>query len=486
MSGARAVRKFRLFLVAALALTAVSLVSTPAAAATATDCLTGTVIQPGTSIQSAINAAPTGQTICLAPGTHRIKTQLWPKADQSFVGLPGAIVSGSEVISFQPQGRLWVSPAHTQQPVSAPANCAAAAAGTCNMPFRLFVNGTALKPAGSFATLTSGTYYFDLATDNVYMADDPTGKTVELGIAALGMSGTKNNVPADGVDVSGITWQHFANERNGVISTFAAKNWTITGNEVRYSHDCGIWSGTGTVVSGNYVHHMGRLGLCGTGGIDMLVENNEIAFNNTDGFDPRWDGGGTKWVKTLRLTVRNNHSHDNLGPGLWTDGSNMTTVYEGNRVERNSEEGIFHEISYDAIIRNNVVLSNGRNIGTWGAGIMVSSSPNVQIYGNTVKGGWNGISLVQENRGSGTYGAFTLKNVTVSNNLVTMTKGSTGVFDTTGTGSVFKQGTIKFQSNNYTLSAGDQWFNWAGAKQTAKQWKALGMDKTGQFNSRRR
>jgi len=449
------------------------------------DCATAKMILPGQDVQVAINRSPAGQSFCFAPGTHRVKRQLWPKANQRFIGLPGSIISGAEVMSFYTQGSVWISSGHTQQPTAATTPCAVGVGNLCNMPFRVFFDGAALDPVASLSELRPGTYFFDLATDNVYVADDPTGHQVELGLASFGMSGTLNAVPADGVQVRGLTWEGFANQRNGVISTFAARNWVIENNEVRDSAGCGIWAGSGAVVRGNFVHHMGQIGLCGQGE-DILVENNEIAFNNTNGFNPRWEAGGSKWVNTQRLTVRNNYSHDNKGPGLWTDANNISTLYEGNVVERNTEEGIFHEISYDAVIRNNVVLSNGRNIGgSWGAGILVSSSPNVQIYGNVVNGGWNGVSLIQENRGSGNYGPFQLKNITVRDNAITMTKGSTGVFDTTGTGAVFRLGSIEFDGNRYTLGTGDQFFSWAGTKLTKKQWKKLGMDKKGSFRVRR-
>ena len=449
-------------------------VTEPAPTPPVVECV-GRTLTPIDNIQAAIDAGGPGATFCFTPGIYRLQRQLWPRTDQRFIGQPGVVFTGSKIVSFQPQDNIWVSPGHTQTSPAAATKCAPEAGTLCNLPFRLFVNGQPRVPVASLSELRSGTFFFDLTTDNVYMADDPTGKLVELGLAALGMSGTMSGVPAHGVEVRGITWEHFGNQNNGVISTFAAQNWVIEENEVRLSHGCGIWSGTGAVVRDNYVHHMGQYGLCGQGQ-DILVEDNEIAFNNTDGFHPRWDAGGTKWVNTTRLTVRNNYSHDNKGPGLWTDGNNMSTVYEANRVERNSEEGIFHEISYDAIIRNNSVLSNGRNVGAWGAGILVSSSPNVQIYGNTVSGNWNAISLIQENRGSGPSGPYQLKNITVSNNSLTMRSGTTGVFDTTGLGGAFATGTIKFSANKYYLAAGDQWFSWAGIKLTKVVWQTLGMD----------
>ena len=58
----------------------------------------GVVVQPGTDIQAAIDARPTGATFCLMPGVHRLLRGLRPKEDQRFIGEPGAVVSGSKVV----------------------------------------------------------------------------------------------------------------------------------------------------------------------------------------------------------------------------------------------------------------------------------------------------------------------------------------------------------------------------------------------------
>ncbi len=85
--------------------------------------------------------------------------------------------------------------------------------------------------------------------------------------------------------------------------------------------------------------------------------------------------------------MRGNYAHDNWGSGLHTDIDNVNTLYENNRSENNAQIGIFHEIGYKAIIRNNVTRGNGYASG-WvaGAGIFVNSSQDVEIYGNTVSG----------------------------------------------------------------------------------------------------
>ncbi len=372
------------------AFAAVLLPASPAGAQIIPGLCLGTVVLPTDDIQAVIDSQPEGATFCFLPAEYRIARQLWPKSNQIFLGQDGTIINGAEIISFTQDGDTWVSTGHTQEPTPAVTKCADGVGDLCNMPFRLFVDGARVKAVASRDQLVPGTFFFDLKDDSVRIADDPAGAVYELAKATLGMVGTRARVPAHGVQVSGIEWRYFANQRIGVISTFEARDWIIENNDVHHSHGCGIWAGTGTQVIGNHVHHMGQLGLCGQGD-QILIEGNEIDHNNLSGFHRRWEAGGAKWVSTNGLVVRNNNSHHNKGPGLWTDGNNIQTLYEGNTVEFNTDEGIFHEIGYDAIIRGNTVRKNGRKLGPWGAGILVSSSPNVEIYDNIVQGRWNGI-----------------------------------------------------------------------------------------------
>lgn len=99
--------------------------------------------------------------------------------------------------------------------------------------------------------------------------------------------------------------------------------------------------------------------------------------------------------------------HDNYGSGLWCDVDCRNVLVENNLVERNSDAGIFYEISFDAIIRNNTVRLNGTGRGgqqgsfwVWGAGIQIAASEGVRVYGNTVTvaEGSSGIVIVDQGR----------------------------------------------------------------------------------------
>jgi len=278
----------------------------------------------------------------------------------------------------------------------------------------------------------------------------------------------------------------------GHQSTDGRTGWIVENNVVRYNAGLGIRIGHNMIVRGNNVHHNRQLGIGGIGD-NTLIENNEIAYNNyLAEYSTGWEAGGTKFVRSHDLIIRGNHSHHNTGPGLWTDGSNMRVLYEDNLVEDNKDAGIFHEISYDAVIRNNTVLRNGHGHKAWmyGAGILIAHSPNVEVYGNTVTDNWNGIVGIQQSRGSGTYGPFELRNLNVHDNIITWTtevpKDANGHGGTSGTAqdigdiNLFADRDIRFNHNTYRVPDPTRsYWSWPNSRRTITSWQSLGLDSNG-------
>ena len=180
---------------------------------------------------------------------------------------------------------------------------------------------------------------------------------------------------------------------------------------------------TGVSVSGGEVARNGSLGIGGAGAINMLVSGVQIDHNGASA-SCGFEGGGFKGVNPgLRFT--NNYVHDNNCPGVWLDIDASNVEIDHNRIDHNFGEGIFYEISHDAVIHDNEVSGNG--FGTsgggcpwlWGAGIGIASSYNVQVYGNTLNGNCNGIGGTQQNRGTDSSGhPRVLQNVSVHNNTI--------------------------------------------------------------------
>lgn len=280
--------------------------------------------------------------------------------------------------------------------------------------------------------------------------------------------------------------EHFETPlQTAAVDSAGASGWVIQGNEVRDNAGIGICIDTNGRMLDNYIHHQGQMGICAHGS-DGLIEGNEIAFNNTDGVDWYWEAGGSKFVNSTRLTLRDNHVHDNVGPGLWTDYQNVDTLFENNLVENNVGPGIFHEISYRATIRNNVVRNNAHQVKgdktIWwgGAGIVVANSSDVEVYGNTLVNNNGGIGVIQTDRGSGNLGLFESRNVNVHDNAITIRTGTNGLVTVDNT--YFTSKGNSFTNNKYYLDTmGAMRFNWNNSAQTSTNWKSFGMDVNGTF-----
>jgi parallel beta-helix repeat protein len=439
-------------------------------------------IYPGQDVQAIVAAAPAGARFLLKAGVHRLQS-ITPQTGQTFVGEAGAVLSGARLLSgFSRAGNAWVVSGQTQQGRVADGECRGAYPG-CGYPEDLFIDDVPLQHVTSLRDGGPGRWHFDYAADQIHVWDDPADRIVETSVTPAAFGGD-----ATGVTIRNLTVEKYA------TPTFTSaielgRGWTIEDSEVRWNHFGGIGNGPESTARRNRVHHNGCYGFHGSGE-NILVEGNQISHNGYAGYEPFWGAGGSKWVYTRNLVVRGNVSHHNLGPGLWTDIDNIHTLYENNIVDDNERGGIFHEISYDAIIRHNTLRRNGtgRHFPHWttGAGIEVVSSRNVQVYGNTLEDNWQGITGLEDHRGAGTHGPWTLRNLDVHDNAVTSRlvdagAGRTGIVDTAGTGAFSAAANNRYRQNRYAFGPLRQVFMWMGADLTELQWQRIGHDTAGTF-----
>lgn len=235
-------------------------------------------------------------------------------------------------------------------------------------------------------------------------------------------------------------------------------------------------------VRGNVIHHNGHIGMNGTGS-DIVVENNEIAYNQTGGFLAfGWVGGGAKFIDTEGLQVLENYVHHNDGHGLHTDHNNIDTLYRGNIVEGNAGVGISHEISYAATIVDNRIRGNGfgRSQGVLGAGIMINTSSDVEIRGNELTGNADGIIGQHADRGEGDRGRWELRNLRVDSNLLELADGSHGVTAGLDHEGVFSEWDNRYSRNTYRFGPGAH-FVWEGGEMDFAGWQGVGQDVEGTF-----
>ena len=434
----------------------------------------GVQVAPDADLQSRIQAGARGTTFCLALGIYRLRQPLVPKAGMTIRGVSGTILNGAQVLnSFEQRGSYFVASGQPQQ---------GRLRGRCDLPDQacrhpeaVFVDDEEFVQVMSLDALTSGEFYLDYSSDELYMVDDPLGHQIEATLAPAAIKGASHDVT-----VRGLTVERFNNPAGAGAIHLYGSGAEIVDNEIRQNGGIGVClGGEGPMLIGNHIHHNGQMGVCGNGD-DMLIADNEIDHNNTQGHRYGWEAGGSKWTNTVNLVVRNNYSHDNRGIGLWTDRNNRHTIYEGNRVERNRAIGIYHEVSYDAVIRSNEISDNGWGTRWWadGSGIKVSSSPDVEIHHNSISYNRNGVALIQYDRSAtpSVHGPHITEDNYVHDNLISagpQAAGIAGIAISSGSPQLCAEGSDnRFQRNTYRLAPNVVGgFRWCGHTLGFEEWR---------------
>jgi hypothetical protein len=431
------------------------------------------MVKPGDNLNLVVDGQPPGTTFVIKAGAYRFQP-IHPKDGDSFLGESDAILSGAEPLTeFSRSGQLWVAQTQAMRRGSYPGQCDEKHL-VCQYPEDLFIDDTPLERVESLEGVGPGKWYLDYSTRRAYLADDPDGHRVEMSIISRAFGGAAQNVK-----IAGLTIEKFAcPAQDGAVDGRMGNNWVIENNLIRLNHGIGIRLGDGMQVLRNKILRNGQLGV-GGGGSNDIVDGNEIAFNNYAGYDYGWEAGGSKFAFTKNLVVRNNYAHDNKGPGLWTDIENENTFYEHNHTKSNQEAGILHEISYQAVIRDNLIeddgfSATGKTEPWYGAGIIVAASSDVEVYGNTVKGCMDGIVGTQAHRELSRRGTpYLLRDLYVHDNTIIQSQGiAAGIVTSAAFGNaVFDSWNNRFANNQFHLAnPRAKCFAWGGSALSYQDW----------------
>lgn len=436
-------------------------------------------VHPGDDIMKMVGQYPPGTQFRIQAGVYRLQS-ITPKEGDVFIGEPGAILSGAQLLTtFSPSDHLWNAAVQVTQQSSYRGECWDTHPA-CKYPEDLFLDNTPLTRVQSVSEVSPGKWYLDYSEQKVYLGNNPTGHLVEISLSPYAIKGDAANVR-----IEGLTIEKYASAAgDGAVdgranSGHMSQNWVVQNNVVTLNHGLGIRLGDGMQVLSNKVLENGQLGM-GGGGTNALVDGNEIARNNYAGYRYDWEAGGAKFAFTSGLVVRNNYAHDNDGPGLWTDLENENTLYEHNHTVSNREAGILHEVSYRAIIRDNIIENDGfsdyQKTAPWyGAGIIIAASSDVEVYGNTLKNCMNGIVGTQPQRElSRRRTPYLLQNLYVHDNLITQGQGiAAGILRAGGLGDeVFVSRNNRFANNQFHLAdPRARYFAWRDAQLSYRDWE---------------
>ena len=320
--------------------------------------------------------------------------------------------------------------------------------------------------------------------------------------AFIGFDGVDPPPDEAGTIVLGGVFQHFGNSTSPswVTPIIVRRNSAVVGTEFTKNFNAGLAvQGDNARVSRVNTHHNGRYGLVVTpacsdcsGPENVLIENSNIAFNNTRMLPTNDAAGGTKFsAGTNGMVVRGNTVHDNYGAGLWWDGFNTNARIYDNLIYDNYNWGIMWELSYGgARIHHNTLTDNGIGDGSSmnffnNVQLLIScsdgSTGGIEIYANTIDGAAYPLALINHSAHP-----TRTRNVYVHDNTMTLrsTASRVGATAFNGLTEIFSaSANNRFEDNTYRVPnyAATYW-GWNGESLTWTQWQGLGQDRNGSIS----
>jgi hypothetical protein len=316
----------------------------------------------------------------------------------------------------------------------------------------------------------------------------------------IGISGSDAPAGDRGTIVLGGVFQNFGNEVAPIwVSPLIVRsNWVVKGTEFRRNFNAGLEiQGDNARVSNVESHHNGRYGIVVSGPCwgcpgpkNVLIEDSEIAFNNTRMLPTDDDAGGTKFTGgTDRMVVRGNAVHDNYGAGLWWDGRHTNAQVYDNLIYDNRNWGIMWELSYGgARIHHNTLTDNGVGDGSSmnffnNVQLLISCSDGsttgeLEINNNTIDGAAHALALINHSAHP-----TRTRNVYVHDNTFTLRSSASrvGAVAYDGLTELFSaSANNRFEDNTYRVpDRGGAYWAWDGKTLTWSQWRKYGHDDSG-------
>ncbi|GAA5114956.1 right-handed parallel beta-helix repeat-containing protein [Haloechinothrix salitolerans] len=245
--------------------------------------------------------------------------------------------------------------------------------------------GAVVVPAGDNSDIDFGhadtTYWFEPGVHTLgqgeYTQIVPGDNATFIGAPGAVLDGQNTNryaftQHASGVTIRYLTIRDFVAPTNeGVVNHDSGDGWTIAHNTLINNQGAAMMAGSGQRMIGNCVKNNGQYGLnafqAGNQIRDIVLRDNEFAGNHTADLETQIPGcgcsGAMKFWSVDGAEIVGNWIHDNHGPGIWVDTNNNDFLIEGNLIERNDGQAVFYEISYNVVVRDNVIRHN-----TWATG----------------------------------------------------------------------------------------------------------------------
>ena len=379
-------------------------VRTAAGAVTSDVSADGMHVGPGRdheTISAAVASAAAGSTIVIHDNGDAYREAFsnddgWIGKELRFVAAPGEapVVSGADIVTAwsAEEGRWFHTYADDRFEFALPTDgnilphqlmASAPAAGLLE---QVVVDGAPLVQRTALGDLDPGSFFVDREADRIYLADDPTGRTVEITSRrrALMLASGASGSSIEGITITGFAPRHL--DGKAMIVLDGATDVVLRDVVVTRSSATGVVAVDADRLRLERVSIVanGARGLSGDRLDDVVIRRSRFEGNNTEQFDWATCGGGTycvlagaKLTRSQGVEVSFSDFSDNLSSGFWCDLECRDLVFVANHSSGNARHGAYFEVSEGAVMEANILAGNGD------AGIKTSGSRDVRIAHNT-------------------------------------------------------------------------------------------------------
>ena len=267
---------------------------------------------------------------------------------------------------------------------------------------QVIVDGYALRQTLSASQLAPGTFFVD-TTNKTLLAWDAGNRDLNKTITEASVRQEIFVVEGSNVELRGLRFRYAANMAQHGAVKLVGRHSLMEDCVVEGMNSSGAtFAGEDLIVRRCVFRDNGQLGFGASRAHRLLFTDSIVENNNVKGFDRGWESGGDKLAMCRDVVLERSRFVRNRGTGIWFDIGNTNCTVSRCFIADNEDAGIFYEISFRLVARDNVVVGNGyaATSGAWGAqaGIVLSSSPGCIIERNLIVGNREGFNFREQTR----------------------------------------------------------------------------------------